>query len=587
MKIGVIYSDDVYVGNLIKILSGQFDVITFRNDAITPCDIYLTTTTPIPAQLASIGAAPLYLIVTKNPTFDDMESFLYNRSVKIKYAGALLVENNAQYKTYLELTLNTEVHILPQLIGELPVLAPMQARTGKISIVLFDTNMSFNTSSWKQLIICEQFYKIHRGALECVYLFNIDDSNKTTIGMIESLTIFKEKRLRFFKNIAAPDILKFFSEIKGHAVFLTNQIYDDVNPFVYDILRAGLPLVHSSPSLNGHGLGVYYDKLDITAAAERVFKEAVTDYDAAGNIKRADELCKKYKGDAECFRNIILGLNPIDCARGPTLDIVNLLEPLVISFDNQPTADTAYYRHTLENNSWQYMIVGGGMKWDGCRTRMNAYKTVLGALPANKVVVLTHARDVFCLRGANKFLDAYKSYGKSIVASMELMCDGAFETTDRDAHTQCQPLTQYWSRVGAIPDRRFVNNGLVCGTVAALRDFLAWALDNKYTDDQFAMGNYMNTFPDRVAADCDARLLHTSVFGVNAGLQCAPKQSADSPTFAELFGRGAFFLHLSDKRYAGVGVVYDFVKAVLEKGASDALLRKSYKWPEPEFLTVK
>jgi hypothetical protein len=584
MKIGIIHSDDVYVGILTKTLSVQFDVDTFRNEALTPCDIYLTATTPTPSQLASIGAAPLYLIVTTNPTVDDIESFLHNRSVKIKYAGVLLVENNAQYKTYLELTLNTEVHILPQLIGELPLkLAPMQARTGKINIVLFDTNASFNTSSWKQLIICEQFYKIHRGALECVYLFNIDDSNKTTLGMIESLTIFKEKRLRFFKHIAAAEMLTFFSEIKGHAVFLTNQIHDDVNPFVYDILRTGFPLVHSSPSLNGHGLGVYYDKLDIAAAAERIFKEATVDYDAVGNISRADELCKKYKGDAMRFRNIIMGLTPIDCISAPALNIVNLLEPLVVSFDNQPTADTAYYRHTLENNSWQYMIVGRGMKWGGRHTRMDAYNMVLSALPANKVVVLTHARDVFCLRGANKFLDAYKSYGKSIVASMELMCDGAFET----AEGQCQPLTQYWGSVGAIPDRRFVNNGLVCGTVAALREFLTWALDNKYTDDQFAMGNYMNTFPDRVAADCDARLLHTSVFGVNAGLQCASKQSADSPTFAELFGRGAFFLHLSDKRCAGVGVVYDFVKTVLEKGASDALLRKSYKWPEPEFLTVK
>jgi hypothetical protein len=59
-------------------------------------------------------------------------------------------------------------------------------------------------------------------------------------------------------------------------------------------------------------------------------------------------------------------------------------------------------------------------------------------------------------------------------------------------------------------------------------------------------------------------------------------QKHDSPTLAELFGRGAFFLHTP-----GLGgikgnlLVYDTVRSLIQNGIGDKQLRSSYDYEEP------
>jgi hypothetical protein len=105
-------------------------------------------------------------------------------------------------------------------------------------------------------------------------------------------------------------------------------------------------------------------------------------------------------------------------------------------------------------------------------------------------------------------------------------------------------------------------------------------------NDQSAFGTYINEYPDRVACDVDAALLHSSVFGVNAGIQNIHQQKEDSPTFAELFGRAAFFLHLPGIQAKGPRVVYDCVWKAIDAGISDKLIRKPYGYAEPKWNEV-
>ena len=140
--------------------------------------------------------------------------------------------------------------------------------------------------------------------------------------------------------------------------------------------------------------------------------------------------------------------------------------------------------------------------------------------------------------------------------------------------------------MSTLPSRKFVNNGLIAGTVEAVKRFLQWALENKYTDDQFALGNYMNTFPELVAADTAAELLHTTTFGVNAGIQDIHRQKQDAPTLAEVLGRGAFFLHVPGSSSKGQKVIYDLVCTLIDAGAGDAMLGGVYKYAEPEWNEV-
>ena len=83
--------------------------------------------------------------------------------------------------------------------------------------------------------------------------------------------------------------------------------------------------------------------------------------------------------------------------------------------------------------------------------------------------------------------------------------------------SNCPNLSEYWGNVKR-PKRQFVNTGLIAGKAKDLLEMynwcINWVVENNVNDDQIAMGNYMNSFPEKVASDHDIKLLHTSTFGV-------------------------------------------------------------------------
>lgn len=259
------------------------------------------------------------------------------------------------------------------------------------------------------------------------------------------------------------------------------------------------------------------------------------------------------------------------------------MDPLVLTYDNKPTENTQFFLQTLERNGWTAQCVGVGEEWAGFVSKIRGYRTALESVPAQQLVVLADARDVVCLRQPRAFADAFASFGAPIVASMELFCGGKFDVDEDFKHPKCRPLHAYWKHHGRTtpPLRKFVNSGLLAGTAHALYTMLDWILAHKFVDDQFAVGSYMCAFPDRVAADHEAALLHTSTFAVNAGIQSIHVQKHDSPTFAELFGRGAFFLHIPGLSGTGQACMYEFVKHALAHGAHDETLRAPYKYDVP------
>jgi hypothetical protein len=189
------------------------------------------------------------------------------------------------------------------------------------------------------------------------------------------------------------------------------------------------------------------------------------------------------------------------------------------------------------------------------------------------------------VRGPKAFLKGFNTFKKDMVVSMELFCGGRINPPEIFNCVQCVPLTAYWRHhnVATLPHRKFANNGLVSGRAKALKACLNWIIDNNYVDDQLGLGAYMNAFPDRVAADINADILHTTMFGYNAGIQSIHIQKHDSPTFAELFGRGAFFIHIAGLGSRAQHTMYKFVSMVIDAGSGDKLLRDSYAYPEPEW----
>ena len=267
----------------------------------------------------------------------------------------------------------------------------------------------------------------------------------------------------------------------------------------------------------------------------------------------------------------------------------NISVPLVVSYDNAPNEFTHYFTKTLNRQEWDYTIIGEGDVWQGWQTRMKAYRDYLYTLPDDKIVVLSDARDVVCVRSPKAFMDAFQSFNKDIVACMELICAQTFEQpTATHALANCQPLHAYWKYHGVttLPKRKFVNAGLLSGKAKALKVYFDWAIQNDFKDDQLALGNYLNAFPQHIAADHDASMLHTTNFALNAGVKDIHRQKHDAPTFAELFGRGAFFLHLSGANNPGQKIIFEFVRMMLDAGACDTTIGKPYKYAEPKWNEI-
>jgi hypothetical protein len=287
----------------------------------------------------------------------------------------------------------------------------------------------------------------------------------------------------------------------------------------------------------------------------------------------------------EC--NLVKSTTP----KSDELNIDDLTKPLVLSYDNDPSNELAQNLiKSLKLNGWEFMFIGDGIPWKGLITRSEGYAKALSLLHPNKIVVLLDARDLICVRSPNFFIEAMGFITNlPVIVSTEFFCDAKTEVTPTYVGGQCVSLQKYWEYHSITPVRPFLNNGLICGQSYYLKEIFNFVLDKKYQNDQLGVGIFMNTFPQFIYADHKAQLLHTSTFGVNACLQSYVNQSVDSPTFAELMGRGAFFIHVPGANLsAGQKFVYDnIVELVCIKGVSDSHFRSTYPHPEPGLFGYK
>jgi hypothetical protein len=257
------------------------------------------------------------------------------------------------------------------------------------------------------------------------------------------------------------------------------------------------------------------------------------------------------------------------------IDISNLEKPLVISYDNEIKDETNRFITTLENNNWDYMIVGKGEKWYDFITKIVAYNTILKTLPDDKIVILSDARDVYCCRNPKKFIEEYNIFNGKTIVSTELFISGVLDSNKAKHFNKGVPVINYWNyhKITNLPNTKYVNSGLIAGKVSNLIEQTNWqisyAIKNNIRSDQLVLTHYINEFPDKIILDTDAIILHTSTFGVNAGIQNMHIQKQDSPTFAEFYGRSAFFLHIPGTMNKGQKEIYDMCWKFIKIGLNN------------------
>jgi hypothetical protein len=406
--------------------------------------------------------------------------------------------------------------------------------------------------------------------------------------MIQSLKLYEDKKVKLLSRMQINEILDFFAKKTDDypVVFLSHQTHLPMNYAYYDILSCGFPFVHNSKVLKARGLGYAYDEVDIRTASEQI-KTAIQSH----SVPKALNDVKSFLYENDPYHPDVIDTFKSLLSCGKERPIEAVTSPVVLTYDNAPTKGTERLCKTLDHHTWTYNIVGNGETWDGWKTRAKGYKRILDTMPDDTIVICSDARDVLCLRNSKTFLDAFESYHAELIVSMELTSGGIIGG-GQDPVYNCVPLTEYWAYHNCtdIPLRRFVNAGLVCGRARALREFVNWFLESEYDDDQYALGKYMNMFPDRVCADVEAKLLHTTNFGINGGIQHATIQASDSPTVAELSGRGAFFLHIPHGVSKGQAHLYTQICTIIDAGISEHSMNELYnidtvRWNHASLLT--
>ena len=134
----------------------------------------------------------------------------------------------------------------------------------QIDFVIIEPNLGYCKSGWLPLTICEDFYLKHSEKVNKVYFFNTPGT-ETALGMIKSLKLSEDNRVRCLKRLPINEILDFFCDPErnngNHVIFLSHSINSPLNYAYFDILFSGFPFIHNSPYLARDGIGFYYKTL--------------------------------------------------------------------------------------------------------------------------------------------------------------------------------------------------------------------------------------------------------------------------------------------------------------------------------------
>ena len=256
------------------------------------------------------------------------------------------------------------------------------------------------------------------------------------------------------------------------------------------------------------------------------------------------------------------------------MQLDNVDVPLVITYCNKfketNYENTRRFVETLQNNKWEYVVLGEGEQWQGFMTKINACRRYLKTLHPDKVVIVSDAHDVYCTRNVHYFMEDFKVLNKPIVTSMEPFAEGHIHYKPEHTYGQVEWLGPYFEHHGmsiSAKDhvKKYINAGLMCGYAKNLIHLHNWMVENGYTDDQKGTASYANVYPDNVHLDMNTQLLHTCTSGVNFGLH-SQIQCTDSPSMGEIFGHSTYFLHIPGINCdGGQPILYDVVYDSMQK----------------------
>jgi hypothetical protein len=273
--------------------------------------------------------------------------------------------------------------------------------------------------------------------------------------------------------------------------------------------------------------------------------------------------------------------------------------PLVLSYENDLSSNTnsQVFKKTLDHHKWEHEFIGEGIKWNGFRDKIVGYYDFLtNNLLDNKIVILSDARDVFCLKNSDFFIEQIQPIIEDkIIISTEMFLIGNMDwseqqikdvlSKDPNFFWQGVPLHEYWEyhKINSKPFRKYVNAGLIVGKTKNIKKALKWIIDNNFNDDQLGFSKYTNQFPNLVHLDVEANILHTSTAFVNGSLYRHDIQKLDMPTMDELLGFSNYFLHIPGINGSkGQKYIYNIIYSLFNSDIIDKNLFDLYNLPKSQ-----
>lgn len=139
----------------------------------------------------------------------------------------------------------------------------------KINLLLFEPNMSVHKNSMIPLLICDEYYKRHKGRLNKVYVFCGDKVIQKNQEFVNKLDIYKDNKLETYGRIIMPyivDVIKKNNDFLN--VVVSYNLLNNLNFLHLEMFHLGIPIIHNCEPFRQNGL--YFSDFAFYKAVELV-----------------------------------------------------------------------------------------------------------------------------------------------------------------------------------------------------------------------------------------------------------------------------------------------------------------------------
>ena len=199
----------------------------------------------------------------------------------------------------------------------------------------------------------------------------------------------------------------------------------------------------------------------------------------------------------------------------------------------EPTLDALL--SSLKLHKYSYEVLGMGKPWKGFKTKMENYLDGINRYITEKgpdaLAVFIDAFDVFCIKDAKKQADAYRAKPRKmpIVVGVEIVCIYTsncsmnalkwYDSNNIPGGSEKVKAALFEPEKGKdigysyyeSPTPVFVNSGFIMGPAIELQAMFQSMVDSGDDDDQLAVINYLDKFPDRIDLDIEEALARNKI----------------------------------------------------------------------------